>query len=426
MSNLQTDKSDVDYMHDYVKKLGSFTRSPGSDGERKGAEMTAEMMKEYSDEVEMEEFSLAPKAALGWIKLVIPIFFVALFTFHAVPILSALLMIFIIFIFLGQFVFYKKIVDPFMPKKTSQNTYGVINPSGEPRQTVIFSGHLDSPYQFNFIKWWGGSFYVILMVLVIATLIFFSVTTISNGISYLTDYFNSTAAAGEVSPELNVRWLASLYLSPLALLFFFFTTWVETPGCGDNLSGVSVAMGVGRFLQKAKQGQEDKYFPRHTRVITMAFGAEEAFLRGAMAYVKKHGEQLKKENTTVINLETLVGTEKLFVLTRDLNSTVKMSSRAVNDVIKASEEKGINIKKMILPFGGGSTDSAAVAKAGIDTTCILGIDLGKIIQGKGYFNHYHTVRDTPDKVPPEALQQALDVCLQYLKNKDEEVSEKHI
>ena len=50
------------------------------------------------------------------------------------------------------------------------------------------------------------------------------------------------------------------------------------------------------------------------------------------------------------------------------------------------------------------------------------MDLGQLIGGGGYLNHYHTIRDTPDKVDPKALQQALDICLHYLKMKDEEVS----
>ena len=418
---LEANEADGQYMHDYVKEAGGFTRSPGSAGERRGAELTAEKMQEFADEVNIEEFEFAPKAALGWIKFIVPLFFVALFVFYIAPVLSALIMLFSLLVIVGQFVFYRKIVDPFFPKAKSQNVYSKNNPSEDTRQTIIFAGHIDSPYQFNFIKWWGGRVYTILMVLVIVTFIFFSITSISNGIAHVAEFFNYDWG-GIVGGDnwLHTRWIISICLSPVTALFFFFTTWKDTPGCGDNLSGVAVALGVGNALNRAKQN--GGFYPRHTRVITMGFGAEESFLRGAMAYVDAHKEELKEQKVTLINMETLVEPGDFFVLKKDLNGTVKMTSHVVDDVIRAAKEKGLNMKKISMPFGGGSTDSAAFARAGIDTTCIFGVDLGKIIKGTGYFNHYHTDRDTPDKVKPKALQQVLDVCLQYLQDKDEEVS----
>ncbi len=419
---VRADAADALYMHNYIKKVGSFTRSPGSEGEKKGAEMTAEIMSEFSDEVKTEEFRLAPKAAIGWIRLVVPLYFVALLTFYKAPVLSAFLMLIITVIAVGEFVFYKKIVDPFFPKKTSRNTYGIINPSEKAKQTIIFAGHVDSPYQFNFIKWWGGRVYTVLLVLIITAFITFGIASISLGIRHIIDFFFPAYNALEGVNEalLHRRWLISVFLSPVVALFFFFTTWVETPGCADNLSGVSVALGVGNYLKKSKEN--NGFFPKHTRVISMAFGSEEAFLRGAMAYADLHKEDLKAQNTVVVNLETLVDPDKFFVLTRDLNSIVKMTPEVIKDILDVSKEAGYEMKKMILPFGGGSTDAAALARAGIKTTSILGMDLGKTFHGKGYLNHYHTVRDTPDKVNPKALQQVLEICILYLKKKDEMIS----
>ncbi|HOP69678.1 MAG TPA: hypothetical protein PLY18_07900, partial [Bacillota bacterium] len=270
MSITVTD-ADLEFMQKFIREAGSFSRSPGSPGERKGAEMAAEIMKSFSDEVKIEEFKLAPKAAFWWIKLVVPLFFVAIATFKVAPIVSALIMIFNIFLAVGEFVLYKKIIDPFMPKSVSQNAYGVINPEGEVKQTIIFAGHIDSPFQFNFIQWWGGRIYTILVALVLAVFVVFGLLSIANGV---------WAALGMLFPEqiqyampgfFNVIWIIVICFSPLAVLFFFFTTWIETPGCGDNLSAVAVALGVGHVLKKAKE--EGGFFPKHTKVITMAFGA---------------------------------------------------------------------------------------------------------------------------------------------------------
>ncbi|MFY9114151.1 MAG: M28 family peptidase [Dethiobacteria bacterium] len=419
--SIKVTDDDGRYMHDFVSKVGAFTRSPGSPGERKGAEMASEIMKEFADEVKIEDFQLAPKAALGWIKFVVPLFFVALALFNVKPIISGLIMIFNFFIVIGQFVLYKQIIDPFYPQKTSCNTYGVINPSGESKQTIIFAGHIDSPFQFNFIKWWGGRTYTILVFLVLVIFFVFGIMSVTNGVlAVISNYSTLFVVPETVNTVFNIIWKVVICLSPIAVLFFFFTTWIETPGCGDNLSAVSVALGVGHALNNLKERGE--YFPEHTRVVTMAFGSEEAFLRGAMAYVKAHRDKLKAEQTILINLETLVDADDLFAMTSDLNGTVKLSKKVVDDLVKVAHKLGYQMKTMGMPLGGGSTDSAAFARAGIETSCIFGMDASKIIEGKGYFNHYHTVRDTPDKVDPKVLQKALHVCLNYLKMKDEEIS----
>ncbi|NHI94479.1 MAG: M28 family peptidase [Candidatus Lokiarchaeota archaeon] len=419
--SINVDDSDAKYMHNYVKELGAFSRSPGSSGERKGAELTAEHMKKFSDDVKIEDFQLAPKAALGWIKLFVPLFFIALITFYLVPILSAILMAFNLFIAVGEFVFYKKVIDPFLPKKRSQNTYSIINPSQDTRQTIIFSGHVDSPFQFNFIKWWGGRIYAILVFGAIVIFLLFGILSILNAILITIDLFIPGYMIRYTTHVIFfIIWIIFWCLSPIGALFFLFTTWVETPGCGDNLSAVSVALGVGNSLKKAKE--TGGFFPEHTKVIIMAFGSEESFLRGAMAYAKAHKDELLGENAIVINMEVIVEPDNFYAITRDLNGTVGLSKKVVNDIIKVSKELGFNVRKLAAPLGAGSSDSAALAREGIETTCIFGINIGKIIRGKGYFNNYHTVRDTPDKVDPKALEQVLSICLHYLKTKDEEIS----
>ncbi len=417
---IKVDNSDIEYMQDYVKQVGAFTRSPGSPGERKGAEMTAEYMKKFTDDVKLEEFKLAPKGALGWIKPFVPLVFIALITFYLIPLLSAIIMTFNLILAILEFVYYWEFIDPLLPKKTSQNTIGVIQPSQKAKQTIIFAGHVDSPFQFNFIKWWGGRVYAILVFGAIFSIILFGILSILNGILItINAFFLNYMIHYTTHVIFFVIWIVIWCLSPIIALFFLFTTWVETPGCGDNLSAVAVALGVGNALKKAKS--DGGFFPKHTKVITLAFGSEESFLRGARAYAKAHLNELKAENAILINMETLVSQDSLHVLTRDLNGTVKLSKKVVNDIEKVANDLGIKLGSMIVPLGGGSTDSAEFAKLGLETTCIFGIDIGKIVRGEGYFNHYHTVRDTPDKVDSKALEKTLSICLNYLKMKDEEI-----
>jgi len=419
--SIKIKESDAEYMHDYVKKLAAFPRSPGSPGERKGAEMTAEMMKEFSNDIKMEEFQISPKAFLGWIKIIIPMFLISLILFKWVPLLGAILMPIVIFIFIEEFVVYHQLVDPIFPKATSQNTYGIINPTGEAKQTIIFAGHVDSPFEFNFIRWFKTIVYGILIALAIASIIFFAVICVMNEILLIIYYFNANGIIYHILVIFHHIWVVMLFIGiPIGILFFFFTTWGDTPGAGDNLSACAVAMGVGRYLQNAKQ--TGGYFPKHTKVMIMAFGSEEVGLRGANAFARAHKEELLAENAVLINMEVIIVPGTFYLVKKDLNGTVKCSEKVVNEVAKVMDGLNYKWKKIVTPLGAGSSDSAAFAKQGLETTCIFGIDLGQVTAFDGYLNHYHTIRDTPDRVDPMALKQGLDICLNYLKMKDEQVS----
>ena len=49
-----------------------------------------------------------------------------------------------------QFFLYKELIDPLYPKVEGRNVYGVIEPEGKVKQTVVYSGHHDSARIFNF------------------------------------------------------------------------------------------------------------------------------------------------------------------------------------------------------------------------------------------------------------------------------------
>ena len=67
-------------------------------------------------------------------------------------VLSALSLIFAIV----EFLLYKKMLDPFFPKKTSHNVVAVRKPKGEVKRRIIFSGHSDSANEWRF-TYYGGS-----------------------------------------------------------------------------------------------------------------------------------------------------------------------------------------------------------------------------------------------------------------------------
>ena len=65
---------------------------------------------------------------------------------------------------------------------------------------------------------------------------------------------------------------------------------------------------------------------------------------------------------------------------------------------------------MNMPFGGGSTDAAEFAKAGIPALSIIGLDT-TFTSGNV---PYHTNFDTVDKIEPEAVLACMQIVEQFI------------
>ena len=120
-------------------------RPAGSEQEHEAQKLMAAELDGACDKVEIEPFDVHPGAFLGWILTdgIMMIAAIVLFFFGMSVIslvLSALSLIFAIV----EFLLYKKMLDPFFPKKTSHNVVAVRKPKGEVKRRIIFSGHSDS------------------------------------------------------------------------------------------------------------------------------------------------------------------------------------------------------------------------------------------------------------------------------------------
>ena len=139
-------------MHKFFVKIceEAGPREAGSPAEHKAADIVKEEFEKHCDKVTKEEFKLAPRAFLSFTTLA-PLFVLIGFPFFwFYPVVSALMSVLGMFMFYMQFLRYAEFVDLFYPKKTSVNVIGEINPKEEWKQTLMFSAHLDSAYQFNF------------------------------------------------------------------------------------------------------------------------------------------------------------------------------------------------------------------------------------------------------------------------------------
>lgn len=364
-------------------------------------------MEKFCDSVKAEEFEVHPGAFLGYIRVLVVLYFVSLFALWQgyYGFLFAITT-FCVVLVVAEFFIYKEFIDPLFPKKTGKNIVGIIEPTGEVRQQIIISGHHDSAHIFNFFVHQPKLYVLRILGSMSATFIF----AIFGILLFGWDTFATL-------PESLVT--VSKYLFAFFGLFviqmWFFYSSKGTPGAGDNMASSATAMEVGRFFQEEKTKGKGL---KHTRVIVGSWDAEEAGLRGARAYVKAHKEELLQIPSYNFNIECLYDSEKLFFLTSDLNNFVKLSEEMATDCKNVASELGHTTGLQPFPFAAGGTDAAEFAKIGVKATTIFGMGFTADTKPEAY----HTLKDTIDSVDPKAIAITLDIGINYIRKKEREIS----
>ncbi|MBD3229836.1 MAG: M28 family peptidase [Candidatus Lokiarchaeota archaeon] len=263
----------------------------------------------------------------------------------------------------------------------------------EPERILIFSGHHDSAYEFNLIKWGKGKYMIPLPVLALIPLFMILINSIWTLIYSL--IFNS------YRPNVIISLIINVPFFPFLVLFYFFTSKHAVLGAMDNLSAVSVCLGISKYLSENKNSQ---FYPKHTKVLFISFGSEEAALRGSKKFVSRHYDRIK--NATLINFESIAKKDLIKVIKKE--QTAKLSDQLCKEIIKITDQIKIKCEIRALFFGTGGTDATSFAKAGIKATTIIGQPIGPV-------SYYHTQDDTIDVIEKESLRYALEIALHYIK-----------
>ncbi len=162
-------KDEAQFIIEVVKKICT-TVGPGipcSPQERARAMIIKEEMEKTvgPESVDVEEFTCAPSAFLGWIRfgaiagaVSVGLHFLARQTTGYLTILllalSFLFALSILLAFLFQFILCREFLDFLFPKKTSVNVIGRIpSKEGKVKKILIFAGHHDSAYQFTWVRY---------------------------------------------------------------------------------------------------------------------------------------------------------------------------------------------------------------------------------------------------------------------------------
>ena len=414
------------YMRNIIQKIidDAGCRIPGSPQEANGAEIIKDEMENFTDEVRIEEFRLHPRAFLGWIRIDIFLILASMGCFFLLNLLTTpfwsyiLSIVSFVFAFTAiliiwkEFFNYEEFIDPLFKEKTSQNVIGKIKPpNNKVKKIILFAGHHDSALQFNLLRYLKY-FYPIILFLGMGIMFIWVFT--SAAILFLTIgqlIFPMMVNYSWFTPF--VLWVFLIGLIPLVALFFFVSSGEKAnkvPGAVDNLSAVSVVLGLGKYLKEHPEA-----IPENTEVHLLSFGSEEAGLRGAYRYVEQHLEELKKYDAELVNMDGIQSKKKIQIIQYEPTTRTKHSELVVEKLKKASELVDVKaetfgdgaMEKFIGQISGG-TDTTAFSKANIKASNLSSMELKKFI------NFYHQPTDTLDMIDEGALENALKLCIGYL------------
>jgi len=312
-------------------------------------------------------------------------------------IIAIVLIVVTISYFILEVMKYHETFDFLFPKRESKNIIGTINPKDVVKKTVIFSAHHDSAFEFNtfyYLKRFGqitinvGYLGVGIMFIAIILKLIFFIVSIVNTILFL------------------VFGIIFIGFIPIILVYVFFHSYKPVLGAFDNLSGVSVLLGIAKFLSENKNN--DEIFPKYTRVHLISFAGEEAGLRGAKRYVEAHYNELVSNQTTIVNMDSIAKKDFIVIHNKESGIGAKHDPLVFELLFDIAENLNLNSKLLALPFG--VTDGAVFSKKNIPTASIGGLNLKEELAP-----YYHTRNDTPAVIEKEALGQFAQVCVEYLK-----------
>lgn len=377
-------------------------------------------MKPFCDETGFESYKMAPKAFLHFTKTISVAIFLSVFVclilvftgvFEGVGgsdffvpqcIVGGVVAVSLLITVL-EFLLYKPFCDIFYKKIEGHNYYAVRKPKGEVKKRIVISGHCDSAYQWRHI-YYGKK--IPLMGICMAGTIGTGVVSFLIAVITVIANFVDMGAFGDflVNYSYYFHILTALFMITLFLFVDFKTV---SPGANDNLTGTYAAVCALRMLDMAGVEFEN------TEVVAMITDGEEAGLRGCKQWAKDHKDEYMNSGveTAVLCVDTLTDLEYLNVYDRDMTGTVKHDSKFSKLVMDSAVEAGHNDLKFASVFF-GSSDAAAFSQAGITSTCLAAMDPAPA-------DYYHNIRDSYDRLVPEAIKTGYEIILSTIFNFDE-------
>lgn len=394
--NKETIKNAVDYSVESIKHICKTMppREPGSEGERKSQEYLKNdiLSNSWADNAVIEEFEVAPKAFMGFSKIIPVCYLIGLVLFALTaagitrlawaPLVMCIIALSTV---IGEFLLYKKFLDPFYKKATSSNMQATKKATEETKRRIVFSGHTDAAYEWSVFHKCGSGIFIGGIALALVGAVTAMVLSI-------------VATAG------SAKWwqfiVMACFIPGFISLYFFSNYKRVVPGANDDLTGCLTSVAVLKYLKE--EGIELK----NTDVVVLLTGSEESGLRGAKDWAEKHKKECEEIPTMFIGFDTIRDIDFLCNYTRDLTGTVAHHPEAIALIDKAAEEllgKPLTHASVFL----GATDAAAITQAKIPAGSVAAMDPSPA-------KYYHTRLDTEENLDADCLETGLELALKIL------------
>ncbi|MBR6314865.1 MAG: M20/M25/M40 family metallo-hydrolase [Clostridia bacterium] len=369
-------------------------RAAGSENENKAQDYVLENCAKFADSAVKETFSLSPRAFMAWPWLGSTLELIAIALYFAAAFVSGILVtvfqaaalaitIAVLLVIVLEFLLYKEILDPFFKKKESSNVILTKKPKGEVRRRIIFSGHMDSAYEWRFTHWGG---YKLLRAAIYMAI----------GGVFVCLILDILTLAGHFSDRVLFAFRIVECVCALGLVvgFLFDNPKLVVEGANDDLTGVFSSIAVLQFMTT-----NDIEF-EHTEVVAVSMGSEESGLRGAKALVKAH--KYDDVETMFVATDTVRDLEFMGVYHKDMTGLVTLDKAAVAMMLEAAYDAGLELPKLTIDLG--ATDAAAMMQGGVPSVAFCAMDHSPA-------RYYHTRLDTADNIEIGAIEKGVEVLI---------------
>lgn len=376
-------------------------RCAGTHSERKAQQFFKNELDNWADETYMEEFEVHPNAFLGWLPIA-GIFCICSVVFYWLGFnkavndmglsIAALVLTLLTFgCFIVEFLLYRKVVDFIFPQKTSRNVYAVRKPLQETKRRIVFCAHTDASFEWTYSLHGGLKSLAIVITGSVLGLVLLCLFNIF--------WFIYSCVSGAYTSSF---WLAAgivqLLFVPFFVAIMFFVNWkVVVDGANDNLTAGYISLGV------LKEMAENNKRYENTEVCVLLTGSQEAGLRGADEFLKKHKSRFDDVETAVVVMDTMREIEQLQIYTQGCTGTQKNSNAVGELIYEAGVNCGIEMKEAKVYTG--ATDAEIFSRYGVEAAGFCGVNHTP----KTY---YHTRLDTADNVNESCINMSLDICLE--------------
>ena len=378
----------------WIEKFGS--RLAGSPGSRAAGSALEHEFQRICGNASLEPFITRP-AAFNRFYQVDALLYLAgvLLLLINKPLLAALLFTPMVLGAGLEFGHYLEVYDWLYPPAECHNVSAVLEPRGTPIRQLIFSGHHDAAQELKFLvsgqKWYGLKILAPDSFRMLAYLVAWM-------------WWEGQTLTGSTPGFIGLAKIVLVVGIYFVFTKFFLFTKNISPGAGDNLIASSMLLELaGYFCDPLHSGSSNL---QNTRLLFVSFDAEEAGLRGSRAWVRVHRAELQALPTSVLNLDSIYKFEDLQFLVSDLNNHVKLDRGLAERCVGIAHGLGHPAATVRMLFGGGATDAAELAGAGVRATTMIAMSTRLVRDGLVY----HTMRDTVDAIEPQAVSACLAVA----------------